>query len=95
MYIVHFSCWGKKQGAAEKQENARLCIAESRKLHCKKVSGFPVPSQDVTLTKLSLAGNNLNRESLVSDILAGDGKTANLFLTVLAFRFVSRLCIDP
>ena len=33
------------------------------------VSGFPVPSRDVTA-----------RESLVSDIQAGDWKTANLFL---------------
>ncbi len=37
----------------------------------------------MSLTKLYLAENNLNipdRESLVSDIPAGDGKTANLFL---------------
>jgi hypothetical protein len=33
-------------------------------LHCKKVGGFSVPSQDVTITKLSL----------------WDGETANLFL---------------
>ncbi len=39
---------------------------------------FPSPA-GMSLTKLSLAGNNLN---LVSDIPAGDGKTANLFLTV-------------
>ncbi len=39
----------------------------------------------MSLTKLFLAGNNLSipgRESLVSDIPAGDGKTANLFFTV-------------
>jgi hypothetical protein len=45
------------------------------------VSGFPVP----TLTKLSLDGNNLIilvLKELVSDIPAGDGKTANLFYSV-------------
>jgi hypothetical protein len=52
----------------------------------KKVREFPVPSRDVT-TKLSLGGNNdvitelfLPRGSLVSDILAVDGKLVNLFL---------------
>jgi hypothetical protein len=52
----------------------------------KKLSDIPVPSRHVT-TKLSLAGNNdviyklfLPRESLVSDIAAGDGKLDNLFL---------------
>jgi hypothetical protein len=54
----------------------------------KKVRQFPVPSRDVT-TKLSLGGNNdvitelfLPRGSLVSEILAGDGKLVNLFFTV-------------
>jgi hypothetical protein len=52
----------------------------------KKVREFPVPSRDVT-TKLSLGGNNdvttelfLPRESLVSDITAGDRKLVSLFL---------------
>jgi hypothetical protein len=47
----------------------------------KKASGFPVPRRDVThqtpwrgIIKLFPA-----RESFVSDIPAGDGKTANLF----------------
>jgi hypothetical protein len=43
---------------------------------------FPSPAGK-SLTKLSLAGNNLifhARESVVSDILARDGKIANLFL---------------
>ncbi len=51
----------------------------------KKVGEFPVPSRDVT-SKLSLGGNNevitellLPRGSLVSDILAGDGKTHEPF----------------
>ncbi len=59
-------------------------------IHCKhKVSLFPVPSPDVTdsdqtlpalsgITKLFPA-----RESLVSDIPAGDGKMANLFYSVV------------
>ncbi len=54
----------------------------------KKGREFPVPSRDVT-TKLSLDGNKdvitelfLPRGSLVSDILAGDGKLVNLFFTV-------------
>jgi hypothetical protein len=38
----------------------------------------------MSLTKLSLAGKNLTaRESLVSDILAGDGKIDNLFYSVV------------
>jgi hypothetical protein len=50
----------------------------------KKVSDFPVPSRDVT-TKLSLAGNNYiiprrGEFSVISDIPAGDGKIANLFV---------------
>ncbi len=49
----------------------------------KKVSGFPVPSRDVTYQ--TLPGREIlllfpPGESLVSDILPGDGKTANLFL---------------
>jgi hypothetical protein len=39
----------------------------------------------MSLTKLSLAGNNLiflARESLVSDILAGDRKIVHLFYSI-------------
>ncbi len=43
----------------------------------KKVGGFPVHSRDVTSQTLSAW------ESLVSDIPAGDGKTANFFYSVL------------
>ncbi len=46
----------------------------------KKVIGFP---SSAGITKLSLAGNNYSppaRESLVSDIPAGDEKIASLFL---------------
>jgi hypothetical protein len=56
-----------------------LCI------HCnKKVTVFPVFSQDVTYQ--TLPGRKLfpARGSLVSDIPSGDGKTANLFLQCTA-----------
>jgi hypothetical protein len=46
-------------------------------IHCKKrLAVFP-SREGMSLTKLSLAGNNL------SDIPAKDGKTANLFYSVL------------
>jgi len=50
----------------------------------KRLAVFPSPA-GTSLTELSLAGNNLitvflARESLVSDIPAGDGNVANLFL---------------
>jgi hypothetical protein len=54
-------------------------------LHRKKsFSIFPCPAR-MSLTKLSLSGNNevlykLFPESLVSDIPAGDGKIEKLFL---------------
>ncbi len=52
-------------------------------IHCiKGLAVFPSPA-GMSLTKLSLMGNNLlfpAKESLISDIPAGDGKTANLFL---------------
>ncbi len=51
---------------------------------CTKKRSAVFPSQGgMSPTKLSLAGNNLiipGQEELVSEILAGDGKTANLFL---------------
>ncbi len=53
----------------------------------KKVSGkFPPPAR-MWLTKLFLVGNIKlfpSRESLVSDIPSGDGKTANLFLQCIS-----------
>jgi hypothetical protein len=53
-------------------------------MRCKKrLAILPNPA-GMSLTKLSLAGNNLiipgQRESLVSDIPAGDWKIANIFL---------------
>jgi hypothetical protein len=50
----------------------------------KKVSDIPVSSRDVTY-QLSLGGNNLiipSRESLVSDIQAGDGRSLTFFYSV-------------
>jgi hypothetical protein len=53
------------------------------KLHCKKwLLFFPSPAR-MSRTKLSLAGNfPPARESLVSDIPAGDGKNDYLFYSV-------------
>jgi hypothetical protein len=48
----------------------------------KKGYKFLVPIRDVTDQTL-LAGNNLARDSLVSDIPAGDGKLVNLFYSAL------------
>ncbi len=48
----------------------------------KRLAVFPAPAgTGMSLTKLSLAGNKLfpARESLVSDVPAGDGKTANSY----------------
>ncbi len=60
-----------------------------RALHCKKrLAILPSPA-GMSHTKLSLAGNYLvfpPRESLVSDIPAGDGKTADLFYSVLTAK---------
>jgi hypothetical protein len=39
---------------------------------------FPSPAE-MSITKLSLAGKSPARESLVSEIPAGDGKTDNFF----------------
>jgi hypothetical protein len=57
---------------------------------------FPSPA-GMSLTKLSLGGNYdviyklfPSRESLVSDIPAGDGKMANLFYSVMSFKRLVR-----
>ncbi len=64
-------------------------------IHCKKrLSIFPSPAW-MPLTKLSLAGNNLNfpsSESLVSDIPAGDGKIIDLFLQCTVLVSGWKLC---
>jgi hypothetical protein len=52
----------------------------------KKVINFPVPRGDVTYQTLPGRENFPARESLVSDIPAGDGKIANLFLQCKGFQ---------
>jgi hypothetical protein len=55
-------------------------IVTDRTVHCKKkVNDFPVPSRDVTNQTLPA------RQSLVSDIPAGDRNIANLFYSVFCF----------
>jgi hypothetical protein len=62
-----------------------LVKSYSTNIHCKKRSAIFPPPAGMSLSKLSLDGNNLivldQGELLVSDI-PGDGKTANLFVTV-------------
>ncbi len=48
----------------------------------KKISDFPVPSWDVTTPWPGIIELFPARDSLVSDIPAGDGKIANLFYSV-------------
>ncbi len=83
MHIEPLMCWtqvrvpdGEKFSATE--NNPRT----TGSLHCKKILAiFPSPV-GMSLNKISLAGNNFftSRESLVSDIPAGDEKIANLLL---------------
>ncbi len=64
------------------QENKKW--VERIRIHCKKrLAIFPSPPAGMSLTKLSLARNNKNYSRpgrVVSDIPAGDGIIANLFL---------------
>jgi hypothetical protein len=58
----------------------------------KKFNDFPIPSRDVTITKLSVARNNLiipGQKSVVSDIPAGDRKIANLFYSAGAYKTIT------
>jgi hypothetical protein len=72
-----------------KREGTRvpLYIQGLWRLHCKKRLSFFPSLAGMSLTKFSLAGNNLiipgRGESLVSDIPTGDGKNDNLFYSVL------------
>ncbi len=69
-------------------------------VHCKKrLAIFPSPA-GMSLTKLSMVGNNRPGsklfpaiESLVSDIPAGDGKIANLFYSVEMHTHPTHLCV--
>jgi hypothetical protein len=69
-------------GFCEKWHGYKAVTLGYNYLYCKKMLQiFPSPA-GMSLTKLSL-GNNLifhDRESGVSDILAREGKIANLFL---------------
>ncbi len=62
---------------------ARSIQQTCKYVHCKKrLAVFPSPA-GMSLTKLSLAGNNLiipGQTEFVRDIPTGDRKTANLFL---------------
>ncbi len=61
-----------------------LSSYSKKKVHCKKGYRFPIPSQDVKYQ--TLPGREsliIHRPSLVSDFLAGNGKIANLFYSVL------------
>jgi hypothetical protein len=75
----------------EEEKTEDRTTSDRGTLHCKKrFSGFPIPSRDVTNQTLpsresgGVTYQTLQtlpaRESLVSDIPAGDGKIANLFL---------------
>ncbi len=64
----------------------------------KKVSDFPIARRDVT--NQNLPGREIiksfpPRESLISDILAGDGKIDNLFFTVQAATGIALIATLP
>jgi hypothetical protein len=65
-------------------------------VHCKKSFAVFRSPAGMSLTKLSLDGNNFflfpYRKRLVSDIPAGSGKTANLFLQCIALVVKSSYC---
>ncbi len=80
--IVVFAVLGYLADGGDISDVVQVSVGDV--LHCnKKVSHFPVPSQDVNNQTLP-CGEKIYlspaRESLVSDIPAGDGKMANLFL---------------
>ncbi len=65
-------------------------------IHCKKrFAIFPSPA-GMSLTKLSLGRNTVfpSRESLVSDIPAGDGKIMKLFYSVLSVVHHNPTCYE-
>ena len=57
-------------------------------LHCKKILAIFASPAGMSLTKLSLAGNNLiiSGQEEFGYIQAGDGKIANLFYSVLSAK---------
>ncbi len=67
-------------------------IALNQLYTLKKGYKFSCSQPGCDLPKISLAGNNLiisGRDSLVSDIPAGDWKTANLFFTVQLSKYLT------
>jgi hypothetical protein len=72
--------------------NNRSSADISETIHCKKgLAVFPSPA-GMSLTKLSLAGNNSifpGQGEFVTDIPAGDVKTTNLFLQCISFLLCS------
>jgi hypothetical protein len=75
-------CWAQVRVPDGEKISATDCnLRTTGSMHCKKILAIPSPV-GMSLNKISLAGNNLfpSRESLVSDIPAGDEKIANLFL---------------
>jgi hypothetical protein len=70
--------------------NQTQCTGRLRTL-LRKVSGLPVPCRDVTYQTLWPGIVKILKESLVSDIPAGGGKTTNLFYSVGASLFLNRL----
>ncbi len=68
----------------------RNCAASVTMHYTKRLAIFP-SSVGMSLTKLSLAGKNkwfTAKESLVSDIPAGDGKIVNLFIQCVQSTFM-------
>ncbi len=66
-------------------------------IQCKKsLAVFSFPA-GMSLTKLSMDRNNLiiPRKSLVSDIPAGDRKTADLFLQCTCTKMFPNYVLDP
>jgi hypothetical protein len=79
----------QKNYPSEKEtQNISICLCNwVEKLHCKKrLAVFPIPLGMSLTSNQTLPGREYviklfpARESLVSDIPAGDRKTANLFL---------------
>jgi hypothetical protein len=70
------------------KKGLNICTVSSCRsdnIHCKKRLAVFLSTARMSLTKLSLAGNNqifLSQGEIVNDILAGDWKTAKHFYSV-------------
>ncbi len=83
MYTGKLSLAGLVRG--RNTEGSNCGAAWAAIVHCKKRLSIFLSSAGMSMTKLSLAGNNLIipvRQSLVSDIPAGEGKIVNAFYNV-------------